>query len=55
MAFCGGGAVDLALDGKQDIDAGHGLYADRRLVEPRQLEEVCVWAQQAISTIGPGS
>ena len=32
--FCPRRAVDLVLDGEQRIDAGDGLDADRRLVEP---------------------
>ena len=33
-------AVDLALDGEQRIDALDRLDRDRRLVEPRQVEEL---------------
>ena len=33
-------AVDLALDGEQRIDALDRLDRDRRLVEPRQIEEL---------------
>src|SRR5207248_749808 len=33
-------AVDLALDGEQDIDALDRLGRDRRLVDPRQVEEL---------------
>ena len=32
--------VDVALDGEQRIDAGDRLDGDRRLVEPRQVEEL---------------
>ena len=32
--------VDVALDGEQRIDAGHRLDGDRRLGEPRQVEEL---------------
>ncbi len=32
--------IDLALDREQRIDAGDCLDSDRRLVEPRQVEEV---------------
>ncbi len=33
-------AVDLALDGEQRIDAVDRLDRDRRLIEPRQVEEL---------------
>jgi hypothetical protein len=33
-------AVDLALDGEQDIDALDRLGRDRRLVDARQIEEL---------------
>ena len=33
-------AVDLALDGEQDIDALDRLDGDRRLAEPRQVKEL---------------
>ena len=33
-------SVDVALDGEQRIDAGHRLDGDRRLGEPRQVEEL---------------
>ena len=33
-------AVDLALDGEQGIDALDRLDRDRRLVDPRQIEEL---------------
>ena len=33
-------AVNLALDGEQDIDALDRLDRDRRLAEPRQIEEL---------------
>ena len=33
-------AVDLALDGEQDIDALDRLGRDRRLAEPRQIKEL---------------
>ena len=33
-------AVDLALDGEQRIDALDRLDGDRRLVDPRQIEEL---------------
>ncbi len=40
LTFCRRKAIDLALDGEQGVDAGNGFDADRRLVEPRQVEEV---------------
>ena len=48
-------AVNLALDGKQRIDARNRLAGDRRRVKPSQIEELApgTWAQQAASTIGP--
>jgi hypothetical protein len=47
--------VDVALDGEQHIDAGDHLYGDRRLGEPRQVEDLRrARAQHATSTIGPG-
>jgi hypothetical protein len=33
-------AVDVALDGEQRIDAGDGFDRDRRLGQPRQVEEL---------------
>ena len=33
-------AVDLALDGEQRVDALDRLDGDRRLVEPREIEEL---------------
>jgi hypothetical protein len=33
-------AVDVALDREQSVDALDGLDGDRRLVDPRQIEEL---------------
>jgi hypothetical protein len=55
QALLRAGAVDLAFDGEQRIDALDRFDGDRRLVEPRQIEELASGMRPArASTIGPG-
>jgi hypothetical protein len=44
-------SIDVAFDGEQGIDTFDGFDRDRRLVEPREVEELA--PQHIASTIGP--